>query len=63
VLAEHLGFVSAADSASALALSAEVGRMLRGLMRALQPPQVTYLSDPAQRSVDGGAPVDEGPPS
>jgi four helix bundle protein len=58
ILAERLGFVDAEETAASLALSEEVGRMLRALMRALQPPQVTYLHDPIEQSAEG-----EGPPS
>lgn len=62
LLAEGLGFVSAADIAPNLALSGDVGRMLRALMRALQPPQVTYVADPAHPSGGGDLPDEAAPP-
>ena len=52
LLAERLGFVSEGEIAPSLALGDEVARMLRGLMRALQPPQVTFVADPAQPSTE-----------
>jgi four helix bundle protein len=50
LLAERLGLVSEGEIAPSLSLADEVGRMLRALMRALQPPQVTFVADPAQHA-------------
>ena len=61
ILAERLGFVAAEETAVSLELSEQVGRMLRALMRALQPPQVTFLADPIPQA-EGGETVEEEPP-
>ena len=60
LLAERLGFVTEAEIAPSLGLGDEVARMLRSLMRALQPPQVTFVADPAQQSSE---PIDDDTPS
>ena len=62
IISERLGFVSADETAASLDLSEQVGRMLRALMRALQPPHVTFVADPIPELPDAGETVEEEPP-